>query len=88
MWFYEVDINRMWFYPYYTGTCTLTLIYLLFSIEVVEPDELKEKAGLMYPHTSHCLANGDIMISAMGDAAGNAKGNVIYQVHLFQCLSH
>jgi selenium-binding protein 1 len=33
-----------------------------------------EKTGLAYLHTSHCLANGDIMISAMGDPQGEAKG--------------
>ncbi|XP_017775698.1 PREDICTED: selenium-binding protein 1-A-like, partial [Nicrophorus vespilloides] len=26
------------------------------------------------PHTSHCLANGDVMISTLGDPAGNGKG--------------
>ena len=43
---------------------------------MVESDEIKQKSGLMYPHTSHCLPNGDVMISALGDADGNAKGNV------------
>ena len=32
------------------------------------------KMGLSVPHTSHCLGSGDIMISAMGDPQGNAKG--------------
>ena len=41
---------------------------------MVEPDEIKEKAKLSYLHTSHCLANGQVMISAMGDVDGNAKG--------------
>lgn len=45
--------------------------------KVVEPEEVKAKSGLMYPHTSHCLASGEIMISAMGDANGNAKGGFI-----------
>ena len=33
-----------------------------------------EKTGLAYLHTSHCLANGDIMISTIGDPQGKAKG--------------
>ncbi|XP_028404277.1 methanethiol oxidase-like [Dendronephthya gigantea] len=45
--------------------------------KVIEPEEVFEKTGLAYPHTSHCLGNGDIMISAMGDPEGNAKGGFI-----------
>ncbi|KAL4204596.1 hypothetical protein AMTRI_Chr01g110690 [Amborella trichopoda] len=41
----------------------------------VEPSEIVEKTGLSYPHTSHCLASGDIMVSCLGDKDGNAKGN-------------
>ena len=29
------------------------------------------------PHTTHCLADGDIMISTMGDNSGNGKGDFI-----------
>ncbi|KHG08453.1 Selenium-binding 2 -like protein [Gossypium arboreum] len=43
--------------------------------KVVEPEHIIEKTGLAYPHTSHCLANGDIMISFLGDKDGNAQGN-------------
>ena len=43
-------------------------------LQVIEPAEVKEKLGLSTPHTSHCLGSGEIMISAMGDAEGNAKG--------------
>lgn len=43
--------------------------------KVVDPTEIAEKTGLAYPHTSHCLASGDIMISCLGDPQGNAKGN-------------
>ncbi|XP_028759743.1 selenium-binding protein 2, partial [Neltuma alba] len=43
--------------------------------KVVEPEEIIRKTGLAYPHTSHCLASGDIMISCLGDKEGNAKGN-------------
>ncbi|XP_040078916.1 methanethiol oxidase-like [Ixodes scapularis] len=40
---------------------------------VLEPEEL-HKLGLATPQTPHCLANGNIMISAMGDPQGNGKG--------------
>ena len=43
-------------------------------MQVIDSDELKSKANLSFPHTSHCLANGQIMVSAMGDVDGNAKG--------------
>ena len=30
------------------------------------------------PHTAHCLADGDLMISTMGDGPdGNAKGDFV-----------
>lgn len=29
------------------------------------------------PHTTHCLANGEIMISIMGDKEGNGKSDFI-----------
>ncbi|CAH9071624.1 unnamed protein product [Cuscuta europaea] len=43
--------------------------------KVVEPDEIIKKTGLAYPHTAHCLASGDIMLSCLGDKDGNAEGN-------------
>ncbi|PAA85915.1 hypothetical protein BOX15_Mlig014905g2 [Macrostomum lignano] len=39
----------------------------------VEPAEL-HKLGLATPHTTHCLASGEIMISTMGDPKGEGKG--------------
>ncbi|XP_069104374.1 methanethiol oxidase-like isoform X3 [Argopecten irradians] len=43
----------------------------------IEPWEMLEKCGLSAPHTSHCLASGDIMISCMGDTEGNGKGGFV-----------
>ena len=43
--------------------------------KVVEPKEISEKTGLAFPHTSHCLASGDMLVSCLGDKEGNAKGN-------------
>jgi selenium-binding protein 1 len=45
--------------------------------KVVEPDEILGKTGLSYLHSSHCLGSGEIMISAMGDKEGNAKGGFV-----------
>ncbi|XP_064387810.1 methanethiol oxidase-like [Halichondria panicea] len=45
--------------------------------KVIEGDEVTRVTGLSVPHTSHCLGSGDIMISAMGDRDGNAKGGFI-----------
>jgi selenium-binding protein 1 len=36
--------------------------------KVLEPAEVIEKTGLIAPHTVHCLASGEIMISMLGNA--------------------
>lgn len=38
------------------------------------------------PHTSHCLADGTVLISTMGDAEGNAKGDFIQFDSKMNCL--
>lgn len=38
------------------------------------------------PHTSHCMADGTILISTMGDSNGNAKGDFIQFDGQFNCL--
>ncbi|XP_042026580.1 selenium-binding protein 1-like isoform X2 [Salvia splendens] len=43
--------------------------------KVVDPKDISEKTGLAYPHTPHCLASGEIMVSCLGDEDGNAQGN-------------
>jgi len=43
--------------------------------KVVEPADIVNKTGLAYPHTSHCLASGDVMVSCLGDKDGKAEGN-------------
>jgi 56kDa selenium binding protein (SBP56). len=35
--------------------------------KVIEPDEIVRKTKLTAPHTVHCLADGQIMISMLGD---------------------
>ncbi len=45
--------------------------------KTIEPEEI-HKYGLSAPHTAHCLATGEVMISTMGDGPNeNAKGNFI-----------
>ncbi|CAL5416730.1 unnamed protein product [Camellia sinensis] len=41
----------------------------------VELTDIIRKTGLAYPHTAHCLASGDIMVSCLGDKDGKAEGN-------------
>jgi len=45
--------------------------------KVVERDEIHAKTGLTAPHTVHCLANGEVMISTMGDLSLSGKGGFI-----------
>ncbi|GJS76620.1 selenium-binding protein 1-like protein [Tanacetum coccineum] len=43
--------------------------------KAVEPSDISGKTGLAYPHTAHCLASGEIMVSCLGDKDGKAEGN-------------
>jgi selenium-binding protein 1 len=45
--------------------------------KVIEAEEVKEKTNLSAPHTVHCLADGNVLISMLGDAAGNAPGGFL-----------
>ncbi|XP_058716350.1 methanethiol oxidase-like isoform X1 [Poecile atricapillus] len=45
--------------------------------KVVEAEELSRKGGAAFPHTSHCLPSGEILISCLGDPQGNGKGTFI-----------
>lgn len=45
--------------------------------KVIKPEEVKQKTNLSAPHTVHCLADGTVMISMLGDAAGNAPGGFL-----------
>ncbi|NWI80734.1 SBP1 oxidase, partial [Dryoscopus gambensis] len=45
--------------------------------KVVNPEDVFWKCDLGYPHTSHCLGSGEVMISTLGDPAGNGKGGFI-----------
>lgn len=45
--------------------------------KVIEPEEVMQKTNLSAPHTVHCLADGTVMISMLGDAEGNAPGGFL-----------
>ncbi len=57
-------------------------------VKVIEGDEVKKKTGLSAPHTVHCLASGEIMISMLGDAEGNAPGGFILLDENFDIKGH
>jgi selenium-binding protein 1 len=44
---------------------------------VIEPEDVVRKAKLTAPHTVHCLADGRIMISMLGDENGNGPGGFL-----------
>jgi len=45
------------------------------SVHKIIDSEQLHKLNVSAPHTTHCLANGQVMISTMGDANGNSKGS-------------
>jgi selenium-binding protein 1 len=45
--------------------------------KVIEPAEVIRRSGLSAPHTVHCLPDGQIMLSMLGDAQGNAPGGFL-----------
>ena len=51
--------------------CSLVLLPL-YPPRIHEVVETKE-AGIGYPHSSHCLGNGDIMVSIMGTPDGKVR---------------
>jgi selenium-binding protein 1 len=45
--------------------------------KVLEPAEIIRKTNLTAPHTVHCLSDGRIMISMLGDRDGNGPGGFL-----------
>jgi selenium-binding protein 1 len=45
--------------------------------KVIEPEEIVSKTNLTTPHTVHCLADGNVMISMLGDKDGNGPGGFL-----------
>lgn len=52
--------------------------------KVIEPAEIVEKAKLTAPHTVHCLADGRIMLSMLGDENGEGPGGFLLLTEDFQ----
>jgi selenium-binding protein 1 len=46
-------------------------------IKTIDKDEIVRKTKLTTPHTVHCLPDGQIMISMLGDADGNGPGGFL-----------
>jgi selenium-binding protein 1 len=45
--------------------------------KVIEPDQVVRKAKLTGPHTVHCLADGRVMISMLGNEKGDGPGGFL-----------
>ncbi len=45
--------------------------------KVIEPDEIRRKTNLSAPHTVHCLPDGHVMLSMLGNAQGDAPGGFL-----------
>lgn len=48
----------------------------IYLDHTIEPSKL-HSLNLSFPHTSHCLADGNIMISTLGEANGTPSGNFL-----------
>ena len=42
---------------------------------------MREVANISAPHNTHCLADGNVMISSIGDAKENGKGQYVAGVY-------
>lgn len=54
--------------------------------KVIEPKVVKAKTGLSAPHTVHCLADGTVLISMLGDSNGDAPGGFMMMDSEFNIL--
>lgn len=45
--------------------------------KIIQPEEVASKTGLGYLHTTHCLANGEVMISSLGTSDGEGEGGYV-----------
>lgn len=54
--------------------------------KVIEGEEIAKRTNLSAPHTVHCLPSGQIMISMLGDAQGNAPGGFLLLDQQFEIV--
>ncbi|XP_067328435.1 methanethiol oxidase-like [Anolis sagrei] len=45
--------------------------------KIIEPREIIKKTNLAFLYRSRCLGSGEVLISAVGDAFGNARGGLL-----------
>jgi selenium-binding protein 1 len=55
-------------------------------IKTIPGEEIARQTNLSAPHTVHCLPSGQIMISMLGDAQGNAPGGFLLVDQDFQLV--
>ncbi len=56
--------------------------------KTIEPEEIVAKTNLSAPHTVHCLATGEIMLSMLGDGEGNGPGGFLLLNDDFEITGH
>jgi selenium-binding protein 1 len=56
--------------------------------KVIEPKEVVAKTNLTTPHTVHCLADGRIMISMLGNGDGEGPGGFLLLDDRFDVVGH
>jgi selenium-binding protein 1 len=56
--------------------------------KVIEPEEVMSKTKLSAPHTVHCLADGRIMLSMLGNERGEAPGGFLLLDDQFEITGH
>jgi selenium-binding protein 1 len=54
--------------------------------KVLEPEEIQAKVNLSAPHTVHCLADGRVLISMLGDGQGRGPGGFLLLDEQFDVL--
>src|SRR5262245_29296365 len=45
--------------------------------KVIEPEQIAKQTDLSAPHTDHCLASGEVMLSMLGNAKGDGPGGFL-----------
>jgi len=56
--------------------------------KTIKGSDVKKKTNLSAPHTTHCLADGNIVISMLGDAKGNGPGGFLMLDEKFNIVGH
>jgi methanethiol oxidase len=56
--------------------------------KTIKGSEIKKKTNLSGPHTTHCLGDGTIVISMLGDAKGNGPGGFLALDEKFNIIGH